>query len=217
MDEEQVEVGLWYGVFEDVLVALEVYLEFEIGTALESVFGKAFSQLLYGCLSLLFLGFEAEQMAIDFACHHDALMVWFNLQLNRLLEATLGFFLLRIHQILLINFEVIQPVLLYGDLRILRRILIIRRIDDLHIGPGVLVHADIVKDAKDIPIDELILLGTDSRDIEQIIITHQPISVDIHRNEAKKMNLLQSQREKGLQVTHLGVVIFDVLIIKKRG
>lgn len=118
---------------------------------------------------------------------------------------------------MLIHFEVIQPVLLNGDLRILRRVLIIRRIDDLHISPGVLVHADIVKDAKDIPIDELILLGTDSCDIEQIVITHQPIRVDIHRNEAKKVNLLQSQREKGLQVTHLGVVIFDVLIIKKRG
>lgn len=156
-------------------------------------------------------------MAVDLARHHDALMVWLHLQLYRLLEAALGFFFLRISQVLLIHFEVIQPVLLYGDLGILSRILIISSIEYLHIGPRILVHTDIVKNAKYVPIDEVVLLCTDGCDIEQIVITDQPISVDIHRNEAKKVNLLQSQGKKRLKVAHLGVVIFDVLIIKKRG
>lgn len=104
---------------------------------------------------------------------------------------------------MLIHFKVIQPVLLYGDLWIFSRILIICSIEYLHIGPRILVHTNIVKNAKDIPIDEVILFSTDSCDIEQIVITDQPVRVDIHRDEAKKVNLLQSQRKKRLKVAHL--------------
>lgn len=54
-------------------------------------------------------------MAVDLASHHDSLVIWLHLQLDRLLEAALGFLVLRLSQVLLVEFEIVQSILLYCD------------------------------------------------------------------------------------------------------